>query len=283
VTQRAARETGLAEGTPVAIGGGDGACATAGAGAVSPSDAYNYVGSSSWISFVSRTPLHDPQQRTFTFAHLDPEYVFPTGTMQCAGGSYDWLERLLRGDGQDRLYADLEGLASSVEPGAQGLFFLPYLIGERSPHWNPRARAAFVGLTMSHGRAEMTRAVLEGVAFNLRIILDALCDQGASITSLRLIGGGARSALWRQILADVFSLPILRPKLLVEATSLGAAIAGGVGIGLFPDYGIAGQLVHVEPGEEPRPAHAARYQELYQVFQETYRSLVGVYDRIAVL
>jgi xylulokinase len=283
VLKEAARETGLAEGTPVVIGGGDGACATAGAGVVNPADAYNYIGSSSWISFVSREPLYDPRQRTFTFAHLDPEYVFPTGTMQCAGGSYDWLERILRGDAQERIYRYMDELASAVQPGARGLFFLPYLIGERSPHWNPHARAAFVGLSMAHGRAEMARAVLEGVAFNLRIILDAFRDCGAPIAALRLIGGGARSPLWRQILADVFNLPVLRPSLLVEATSLGAAIAGGVGIGLFPDYGVAGELVRVEPGEEPRPHMAARYRELYEVFEETYRSLVDVYDRIAAL
>jgi xylulokinase len=283
VTRQAAQETGLCAGTPVAIGGGDGACATTGAGVVSPSDAYNYIGSSSWISFVNRHPLYDPKQRTFTFAHLDPEYVFPTGTMQCAGGSYDWLERLLRGEEDLRLYEQMEEMAASVEPGAKGLFFLPYLIGERSPHWNPHARAAFVGLTMTHQRPEMARAVLEGVAFNLRIILQALCEQGASIASLRLIGGGARSPLWRQILADVFDLPVQRPKLVVEATSLGAAIAGGVGIGLFKDYAIVNDLVQVEPGEEPIPENVARYQELYQIFQETYASLVGIYDRIAAL
>jgi xylulokinase len=136
---------------------------------------------------------------------------------------------------------------------------------------------------MAHGRAEVSRAVLEGVAFNLRIILDAFRDQDAPITALRLIGGGARSALWRQILADVYDLPLLRPKLLVEATSLGAAIAGGVGVGLFPDYRVAGDLVRIEPGEEPRPRVSARYQELYAVFVETYRSLEGIYDRIAAL
>jgi xylulokinase len=283
VTRTAAQESGLAAGTPVAIGGGDGACATAGAGVVQPADAYNYIGSSSWISFVSRDPLYDPQQRTFTFAHLDPEYVFPTGTMQCAGGSYDWLERLLRGDGDERLYAEMEALASVIEPGARGLFFLPYLIGERSPHWNPHARGAFVGLTMAHGRGEMARAVLEGVAFNLRIILDAFRDQGAHISALRLIGGGARSPLWRQVLADVFGLPVLRPQLLVEATSLGAAIAGGVGVGLFPDYRIAEELVQVEPGEAPQPTAVTRYEELYGLFRETYEALARIYDQIAAL
>ena len=129
----------------------------------------------------------------------------------------------------------------------------------------------------------MARATLEGVAFNLRIILDAFRQQRAPISALRLIGGGARSPLWRQILADVFNLPLLKPDLLVEATSLGAAIAGGVGIGVWAGYGVAEQLIHVELGEEPRPQVAARYDDLYQVFQETYSSLVGVYDRIAEL
>jgi len=297
VTRQAARATGLLAGTPVVIGGGDGACATVGAGVVSPPDAYCYIGSSSWIAFVSREPLYDPQQRTFTFAHLDPEYVFPIGTMQCAGGSYDWVESVLRGEAAGRIHRDLDALAARVEPGARGLLFLPYLMGERSPHWNPRARGAFVGLTMAHGRGELARAVLEGVAFNLRIILDAFRAQGAPIDALRLIGGGARSGVWRRILADVLDLPLLLPKLLVEATSLGAAIAGGVGVGIYADYQVARELVPVGPGEHPgvpgcqrpsvpgcelpRSEVAALYQELYQVFQETYASLAPVYERIA--
>ena len=116
--------------------------------------------------------------------------------------------------------------AASVPPGADGLLFLPYLLGERSPYWNPQARGAFVGLTMTHGRPEMARAVLEGVAFNLRLILDALQAQEIEIPAMRLIGGGARSPLWRQILADVLGMPILLPELVTEATSLGAADRG---------------------------------------------------------
>jgi xylulokinase len=123
----------------------------------------------------------------------------------------------------------------------------------------------------------MARAVLEGVAFNLKLILDAFLEQGAEIQAMRLIGGGARSALWRQILADVYGLPILRPALLAEATALGAAIAGGVGVGLFPDFSVAHELVRVEEGEWPQPAVQARYAELYPLFQETYRALEPIY------
>ena len=280
VTPQAAAETGLLAGTPVVIGGGDGGCATVGAGSVQPGDAYNYIGSSSWIAVTAEQPLYDPQMRTFTFAHLDPQLCFPTGTMQCAGGSFDWLERLLRGDGQGQLYEELSAAAAEVQPGAAGLLFLPYLIGERSPHWNPRARGAFVGLTMTHGRAEMARAVLEGVAFNLKIILDAFLEQGAKITAMRLIGGGARSPVWRQILADVYGLPILRPALLAEATALGAAIAGGVGVGLFPDFGVAHEFVQVEEAERPHAAAQAHYAEVYRLFQETYRVLEPMFERL---
>jgi xylulokinase len=281
VTAEAAAETGLMAGTPVVIGGGDGACATVGAGSVHPGEAYNYIGSSSWIAVTAEKPLHDPQMRTFTFSHLDPELYFPTGTMQSAGGSFDWLERLLRGEDKDKLHDELEIAAAGAPAGARGLLFLPYLIGERSPHWNPLARGAFVGLSMAHGRPEMARAVLEGVALNLKLILDAFQDQGAGIQAMRLIGGGARSALWRQILADVYGLPILRPALLAEATSLGAAIAGGVGVGLFPGFGVAHELVQVSEGEQPDPTHSQRYAALYDLFQRTYSLLEPIFEELA--
>lgn len=280
VTPSAAAETGLLSGTPVVIGGGDGACATVGAGSVQPGEAYTYVGSSSWIAVTATRPLYDPQMRTFTFAHLVPGLYFPTGTMQCAGGSLDWLVRLL-GDGDVSLYDDLIAAAEKVPPGARGLLFLPYLIGERSPHWNPLARGAFVGLTLAHGRAEMARAVLEGVALNLKAILVAFLEQGLPIQAMRLIGGGVRNPLWRQILADVYELPILRPALLTEATSLGAAIAGGVGVGLFPDFEVVHRFVRVEEGESPDPEHCQQYGVLYDLFRQAYIALKPIFDGLA--
>jgi len=283
VTPEAAAETGLLYGTPVVIGGGDGACATVGAGSVKPGDAYNYIGSSSWIAVTTEQPLLDPEMRTFTFVHLDPRFYFPTGTMQAAGGSFDWIERLLRGESDRRLYNDLNTLAAGVPVGAGGLLFLPYLMGERSPYWNPLARGCFVGLSMGHGRAELTRAVLEGVALNLMMILDAFLAQGAGIETLRVIGGGARSALWRQILADVYGMPVLRPHLLTEATALGAAIAGGVGVGLFENFEVVQKIVRVQDSEQPDPAAQARYAELYGLFKDTYRALEPVFTRLAEL
>jgi len=271
VTNKASEETGLAIGTPVVIGGGDGACAAVGAGVVAPGDAYCYIGSSSWISFASDAPVFDPQMRTFTFHHLHPRLFAPMGTMQAAGGARDWL-LLHMGEIPDEE-------VSQIAPGSNGLIFLPYLIGERSPWWNPQARGAFVGLTMSHSRADMTRAVLEGVTFNLRLILDALESQGANIPAIRLIGGGAQSPLWRQMLADVFARPVYILDLITEATSWGAAVAGGVGVGLY-DWNIAKEQARVKLAVEPDAAKAARYAELLPLFVDTYRALEPIYARL---
>jgi len=271
VTRKASEETGIAAGTPVVIGGGDGACAGVGAGVIEPGDAYCYVGSSSWISFASETPLFDPQMRTTTFHHLHPRLFAPMGTMQAAGGARDWLLRQLGGISDEEV--------GSVAPGSNGLVFLPYLIGERSPWWNPKARGAFVGLTMNHTRAEMARAVLEGVAFNLRMILEALESQGTNIPAIRLIGGGAQSPLWQQILADVWARPIHILELLTEATSWGAAVAGGVGIGLY-EWGLAKQRARIKLVVEPNRSNSARYAELLQLFVETYRALEPIYFKI---
>jgi xylulokinase len=277
----------LRAGTPVVMGGGDGPCAAVGAGVVAEGSAYNYIGSSSWIALATRNPVFDPARRTFTFWHLDPGMVMPTGTMQSAGASYQWARNELCGPevaDAARLgvtaYELMNRDAATVPAGCRGLLFLPYLMGERSPHWNPAARGVFLGLTLTHHRADMIRAVLEGVSFNLRIILDAFLRQGVGIPRIRVIGGGAKSALWCQILADVMHRPIERLALLDEATSVGAAIAGGVGAGVFPDFGVATTIVKVAETYEPQAAVRDVYDRQYEVFQEAYLALVPIYDRL---
>lgn len=287
VTPEAAEATGLRPGTPVVIGGGDGACATVGAGAVRAGQVYNYLGSSSWVALTTEQPVLDPQQRTFNFCHLDPRLNVAVGVMQTAGGAFDWLERLLREDDQaDSRHQALAEAAGQVPPGGSGLLFLPYLLGERSPYWNPLARGAFVGLTMPDGRAELTRAVLEGVAFNLRLILDTLLSVAGPVVqveAMRLIGGGGRSPVWRQILADVYSLPIQQVDLPAQATALGAAIAGGVGVGLYSGYGIAETLAPVQALTQPNPATRPRYEALFELFKEIYEVLEPIFERLAQL
>ncbi len=263
VTAQVAAEVGLAAGTPVVIGGGDGCCAATGAGVVREGSAYNYIGSSSWIALATKTPILDPTMRTFTWAHLVPGMFSPCGTMQTAGGSYQWLrdnfclpEKEAAAGLKLSAYDLMNLQAEQSPPGANGLLFLPYLLGERSPRWNPKARGGFIGLTMKHNRADMIRAGLEGITLNLRVILEAFQEQNTQVTAMRVIGGGARGRVWRQIMADIYGLPVLRPALLEEATSLGAAIAGGVGVGIFRRFQ-CGRATHAhrrhdlaEPGAE---------------------------------
>jgi xylulokinase len=260
---------------------------------VRPGDAYNYIGSSSWVALTTAQPVIDPERRTFNLAHLDPALNVALGAMQTAGGAFDWFEHLLRCDREaEPLYAELDAEAANVAPGANGLLFLPYLLGERSPHWNPLARGAFVGLAMPDGRGELARAVLEGVAFNLRAILEILVDANKTfevfgnlegLRGIRVIGGGGKSALWRQILADIYGLPIEQVALPASATALGAAIAGGVGVGIYPDYLVAQTLVPVAHVDHPTPDNQARYAALYALFQQSYTALEPIFEQLAAL
>lgn len=287
LTREAAEELGLAAGTPVVIGGGDGASAAVGAGAVMEGPAYNYIGSSSWISFAASHPIYDPGHRIFNWAHMVPGMFAPCGTMQAAGGSYQWLrhqvcwtENQEAEKTSEDVYEVMNRRAMESVPGAHGLLFLPYLQGERSPHWNPKARGGFVGLQVTHTRADLIRATLEGISMNLRTILQSFLDAGARIDEVILIGGGAKGALWRQILADVFGRPTLRPRLLDEATSLGAAISGGIGVGLFHDFSIINQCMEIVDRNMPDPEAQKIYDQLYPIFLESYTALVPIFDQL---
>lgn len=285
-----AEETGLRSGTPIVIGGGDGACAATGAGVIREGVAYNYIGSSSWIGVATPQPILDPEMRTFTWAHLVPGLFTPTGTMQAAGSSYQWArDELAQGEKAAAASLGLSAYelmnlqALTSPPGARGLLYLPYLLGERSPRWNPRARGAFIGLTVRHRHADLLRAVLEGVTYNLRVILDAFTAQGAGIDALRVIGGGARGAVWNGIMADVFGLPVFRLSLVEEATSMGAAVAGGIGVGIWPDFAQVDRMVRVEGVTEPDADHHALYEPLYETFNRAYAALddAAVFDALA--
>lgn len=285
-----AEKTGLKPGTPVVLGGGDGACAAVGAGVVRYGNAYNYIGASSWISICTDRPLIDPKMRIFNQWHLDPSKVSPTGTMQTAGSSYRWLrdeicqvevEEARRLGVDPYVVMDLE--AEKVEPGSEKVIFLPYLMGERSPWWNPNARGVFFGLALGHRRRHLIRAVLEGVCFNLRIILEAFEEQGVNIENIRVIGGGAKGRLWRDMMASVYGKPILVPEYLMEATSFGAAIAAGVGVGIYRDFSIAEKLVRITEVHNPNIALYEKYSLMYEYFKKLYSTLVPLYHELAEL
>jgi len=221
----------------------------------------------------------DPQMRTFTWAHPVPGYMQPCGTMQTAGSSYAWLKNQLAGRETDRAlaaggspYEEINRLISSSPPGARGILFLPYMLGERTPWWNPRAKGAFVGLTLEHTRADMFRSVLEGVALNLAYTLRIL-QEALPIERILVIGGGARGAVWRQIMADVYGMEVHTPRYLEEATSMGAAIIGGVASGVFSSFDAVERFVETDTVTRPNPANRELYLRLGDLLARTYRSL----------
>lgn len=280
LTREAAEAMGLRPGVPVAAGAGDGICAGVGAGSVAPGVTYNYLGSSSWIATTSERPLFDPHKRTFTWAHAVPGYFHPCGTMQTAAASYAWLKREICHE-ETRLaeeagkspYALMDALAAAAPPGSNGLLYLPYLLGERTPRWNPAARGGFIGLTMNHSRADIVRAVLEGVSMNLAIIIDIFRKQGLPVEAITVIGGGARGDLWRSIMADVYEAEVRRPNYLEEATSIGAAIIAGVGAGVYKDFSVVKQFFRIVDSARPDAARMETYRRSKRLFDRLYQAL----------
>ena len=281
VTTAAALETGLLAGTPVVIGGGDGPTAALGAGIVSAADgAYAYLGSSSWVSVSADQPLHDPAMRSMTFNHVVPGAYVPTATMQAGGASLSWIADVLAPRREDR-YRTLLAAAAGARAADDGLYFLPYLLGERSPYWNPAARAAFVGLHIDHGPANLTRAVLEGVAFNLATGLRAFTENGVTVDAVSAIGGAANSGLLLDVFADVWDVPVVARSLVDEANSLGAAVVGGVGVGIFEDFDVARHLSSLGDRHEPDPARHRELETAYETFVDLYERLEPVFERTA--
>jgi xylulokinase len=269
LTREAAQALDLPAGIPVVAGGGDGSCASVGAGAVHVGDTYCCLGSTAWIAATTAEPFIDPQRRIFNVLALDGEHNGVFGTIQAAGRSLDWAMELLGMADFDRL----DELLAPVPPGSDGLRFLPYLEGERSPIFDAAARGVFFGLSSGHRREHLLRATVEGVAFALRSVLDVM-QESFAVPVLRLIGGGGQSHVWQQMLANVCALPVqslsTQP---ADATSLGAAFAAGVGVGLFDDLGQAARAIEVT-GEHPSDTVlAGQYGAYYRVYQGLYSRL----------
>lgn len=287
ITSEAAAATGIKAGTPVAIGGGDGSCAGVGVGCITPGRAYNYLGSSSWIALTVEKPIVDEHMRTMNWAHCVPGYLHPSGTMQTAGSSHTWLkdtlceqEKLMARNTGRNPFELIEELISQSPVGSHGILFLPYMLGERTPWWNPDARGAFVGLNLASSRGDMCRAVLEGITMNLGIIVD-IFRQHVPIDSMTVIGGGAQSAFWRQMMADIYDCKIETLNFQEGATSLGAAVIGGVGAGLLSGFDVINRFIKVVDTIEPDRETQKRYKQMQPIFEQTYIALKDVYHNLA--
>lgn len=289
ITTAAAQATGLAAGTPVAAGGGDGSCAGVGAGCVRPGTAYNYLGSSSWIALTVEKPIVDPGMRTMNWAHCVPGFLHPSGSMQAAGASYQWLKNEVctaevaaaMQQGAD-VYERINQAIEQSCPGAGGLVFLPYMFGERTPRWNPKAKGAWIGLSLATRRADLLRAVLEGITMNLALIVD-IFRQHVPIEAMTVIGGGAKGAVWRQMMADMYNCRIEKLNHLEDATSMGAAVVGGVAAGVYPDFQVIERFIRVDEVLEPNPASQVVYRKMMPIFEKCYHALVEIYEDLATL
>lgn len=278
ISSEAAVETGLAAGTAVVGGGGDQAAQAVGVGAVKPGIIALTLGTSGVVFATTESALVEPDGRLHAFCHAVPNHWHFMGVMLSAAGSLQWFRDTFA-PGVD--FSDLVNEAADITPGSEGLLFLPYLTGERTPHPDPLARGAFVGLTVRHGRAHLTRAVLEGVAFGLKDSFQLIQEAGLGmIEQVRVSGGGARSDLWRQILADVFETELVTVNT-TEGAAFGAALLAGVGAGLFADVQSACEGMIRITGTTTPSKDAAVYQRYYPLYQALYPALANSFRALA--
>ncbi|HHT44658.1 MAG TPA: xylulokinase, partial [Fastidiosipila sp.] len=279
VTPQAADSTGLLPGTPVVMGGGDGCAANLGAGCVEDGDVHLSLGTSAWIMQSSDAPLNRVEDGLYNYCHVVPGMYSPTGAMQAAGSSYRWFSDIIELGREDRL--SFEKDMRAIKPGANGLLYLPHLMGERSPYWNPKARGAFLGLKRETSREEMMRAILEGVAMHLAVIRERFDPTADQINSVNAIGGGARSDLWCQILSDVMRVRVNRLSRLEEAGGLGVAVLAGVGTKLFSDFNVIHKFQTVERVFEPESNSASFYESRLALFKEAYEVTRHIQAKLA--
>jgi xylulokinase len=278
ITRAAAAETGLAEGTPVAFGGGDQPMQAVGNGLLGPGSASVNLGTSGQVFVATDAPIYDPLLRTHTFCHAPTGRWYVMGAVLNACLAYNWLLEHVLGNHN---FSAMDAEAARVAPGAGGLLFLPYLTGERTPHMSERARGAFIGLTLKHARADMVRAVLEGVAFSLRDALEIVRGLGLPIARMIISGGGARSALWRQIISDVLEMPLYRSNMREQA-GLGAVLCAQVACGVYASLEDAcAAVVRYEPEPVvPDGRSAGIYREAFGLYRDAYVRNAPLFERM---
>jgi len=271
ITGEAAAATGLREGTPVMAGGGDQAAGAVGAGAIAPGVVSLTLGTSGVVLATTDAPLVEPEGRLHAFCHAVPGKWHLMGVTLSAAGSLQWYrDTLAAGESFDALVAE----AAAAPAGSEGLIFLPYLSGERTPYPDPLARGAFVGLTVRHRRAHLTRAVLEGVAFSMRDCLGLFAGAGQSaVSQIRVAGGGAKGPLWRKIVASVLGVELVTVNS-TEGAAYGAALLAGVGAGAWTDVGAAcASAIAVTGRDAPDAAWQRAYDALYPRYRALYPAL----------
>ncbi len=272
----AARLTGLQIGTPVVAGGGDQACGAVGVGVVRRGIASVALGTSGVVFVHDDTYQVDEAFRLHSFCHGIPDKWHRMGVMLAAGGSLQWWrnhfahEEMQTAERENKdVYEILTAIASTAPIGSEGLLFMPYLTGERTPHPDPKARGGFIGLNLRHHKAHLLRAIMEGITFGLRDSLELIKASGITVNELRVSGGGARSSFWRQMIADIFGIPVVTVNS-TDGPAYGAAIMAASGVLQQDITSLCDQWIHITDRVEPHREHHNSYQPYYDIYRTLY-------------
>jgi len=278
ISGSAAELTGLAEGTPVVAGAGDQAASAIGNGIVEPGSVSCTIGTSGVVFAYSEKPAYDPAGRVHTFCHAIPGAWHVMAVTQGAGLSLQWFRNRFARECE---YDDLTAEATLSPSGAHGLFWLPYLMGERTPHLDANARAGWIGLTAKHQRADLIRAILEGVCFSQKDGLEIIDGLGAQARDIRLSGGGAKSVFWHQLFADIFNRRVATLET-QEGSAYGAALLALVGTGEYASAAeVCQEAVHEVSAKAPQEQEAALYEKRYAIYRSLYPALKAMFQSIA--
>ncbi len=283
-----AAELGLPAGTPVVGGGGDAVVQTTGTGLVEPGILGTTIGTAGIVAMALNQCCENPGGKLQVFCNTMPGKWHTMGVTLAAGGSLRWMRDTLgaseievaRWMGKD-VYELLTDEAARTAPGSEGLLFLPYLIGERCPYPDPKARGGFIGLTLRHDRSSLLRSVLEGVIFSLKDVAQLIEEMGIGITQIRTSGGGAASPLWRQIHADVFDSEVVTVSGSAEGGAYGAALVAGAGAGVWESVEKAVEVVRTKSRTRPIKENVAVYGRIYEIYRNLYPILKNTFDEIA--
>jgi len=287
ITPEAAALTGLAAGTPVVICAGDVAVAQSGSGANCAGKAHLSVGTATWVGLSSKKLINDPKKPFWALNHIDPDKWIIAGEMETGGGALMWFrdtfcQEETRQAEQTGIstFSLLGQMVETVEPGADKLLFVPWLSGERAPVLDHYARGGFIGLSLGHTKSHMARAVMEGVAFHIRWICEALEKLDLDIGMINAIGGGCTSPIWTQIISDIIQRPLSVVEHPLEAGAMGAALTVAVGMGIYSNMEAVDDLIRVHHIVEPRSLYQNRYTELYSEYRALYEALAPIFRRL---
>lgn len=281
LVEEVARETGLKKDTPVVAGAGDVAAESFAVGLLEEGSSLIRLGTAGAIFVTTKKPIPDPKKRVFYFAHVIKGLWFVVAATQASGWSVRWLRQVFyQGVEEEEAYKLIDSEAEEAPVGCEGLIYHPYLMGERSPYWDPYLRGDFIGITARHSRSHFSRAVLEGVAFSFKDNFEVVKELGVTLQSVKLIGGGAKSRVWRRIICDVLGVKAYIPK--VGDASLGAAMLAGLGVGVFKSHREAVEkCLKIEAVEEANLENHKIYEELFKIYKEAQERLEEVNHKIS--